>query len=138
MYKNTQQYHDDYTLFEISKVEIIKVRPSPNDLKNMSFLNSENVNIVKLYMSKEFPIMTESPRMYLGDDYEIRKYGSFQGGLYFKIINSQVLKQHGDKKIKFRLLDKTYKTNVCINDGSSANRDDESNEDLPAQQSALK
>jgi hypothetical protein len=93
----------------VATVEVIPTQPKPADLKNIEHIAAtEGVSldqvayVVKITFESMPPVSSQGIELYL-DDYRVRKYWGFQGGIYFKVYNPRFFAKHGGKQIRFCL-----------------------------------
>lgn len=92
---------------EVTRVEVIATQPVPADIRSIQYIQAnehitlnEVTYLVKINLSHPPVITSRSLSIYV-DDYRIRQYSSFPGGIYFKIFNPRFLEEHAGKKILF-------------------------------------
>lgn len=94
---------------EITRVEVVATQPVPADIRSIQYIQSnehitlnEVTYLVKINLSHPPLITSRSLSIYI-DDYQIRRYSSFPGGIYFKIFNPRFLEEHAGEKILFSI-----------------------------------
>ena len=91
----------------IKNIEIIPTQTLPEDSQNIAYLNSiepNNINeatyVVKIWFANNVPVTNISIDL-LFNEYKVRKYFEFDGGIYFKVFNPRFFEKHSNKKIFF-------------------------------------
>ena len=93
----------------VASVEVIPTQPKPADLKNIDHISATEgvpldrvAYVVKITLERMPPVSSQGFELYL-DDYRVRKYWGFPGGIYFKVYNPRFFAKHGGKEIRFAL-----------------------------------
>ena len=91
----------------VTSVEVIETQPKPADLKSLNYIASEeNVTLNEVAYVVRISLETLPSASAMGvalylDDYRIRKYWGYPGGIYFKVYNPRFFRKHGGKSIRF-------------------------------------
>lgn len=104
----------NFTYPDVSNVEVVATQPKPADVRSMQYIQStENVSfdnvtyVVKIYLNNRLPAMSLGMGMYL-DDYYVREYSGFNGGIYLKVNNPRFFEEHAGKQIRFSVDGETF------------------------------
>jgi len=96
----------------VASVEVIPTQPKPADVRNIEHIAAtEKVSlgsvayVVKINLERSLPATSLGFELYL-DDYRVRKYWAFKGGIYFKVYNPRFFAKHGGKQLRFCLAGK--------------------------------
>lgn len=91
----------------IKNIEIIPTLTLPEDSQNITYLNSiepNNINettyVVKIWLMNKITVTNVSIDL-LFNEYRVRKYYEFDGGIYFKVFNPRFFEKHSNKEIFF-------------------------------------
>lgn len=91
----------------IKAIEILPTVTLEEDVENINFINSveagfieKTTYIVKIWLKEELPFSGISIDLYF-NEYKVRKYFEFKGGIYFKVFNPRFFDKHSNKKIYF-------------------------------------
>lgn len=94
---------------EVTRVEVIATQPVPADIRSIQYIQAneqvalnEVTYLVKINLSHPPSITSRGLNIYI-DNYQVHRYSSFPGGIYFKIFNPRVLEEYAGKKILFSI-----------------------------------
>lgn len=137
----------NFTYPDVSNIEVVATQPKPADFRSIQYIQStenttfDNVTyVVKIYLQNKLPAMSFGVQMYL-DDYCVREYSGFKGGIYLKVNNPRFFAEHAGKQIRFSVDGETfYDTGIRLPNLAEGGRRGLTNaevEALPTQEEAL-